>query len=553
MTTSSSLEALERLLELDETEHLEFKAAKSQFNVEKLTNYCCALANEGGGALLLGVSDAKPHRVVGTSAFPDLNLVVNKVLPQLRLRIRVEEVLHPDGRVLVITVPSRPIGFPLQTNGTYWMRAGESLVAMTNDQLQAIFQEAGHDFSAEFCRGLQMADLEPEAIDRFRKRWLENGAPESLERVSDEKLLSAAELMDEDGISYAALILFGTGRALGRYLADAEVIYEYRSGEAEIRHQDRVEYRQGLFLFFDLLLTKIDARNDKQFFLDGPYRREIPTFNGGAVREVLLNAICHRDYRQAGSIFVRQFPRRLEVVSPGGFPPGVTVENILHKQAPRNRRLAEAFARCALVERSGQGLDIIYRECLKETKPLPNFARSDKYQVSISLDSHVQDPKFVLFLEKLAEETRQTFSLEDLQVINAVYQGQPVPEEAREQLPALVDLGVLEQIGRGRGQRHVLSQRFYSFLGKPGTYTRTVGLDRETNKALLLKHIETSQGVQLAELTEVVPALSRSQLQSMLRELKEDGLVRHEGHTRGAKWFATASSPGPSALDEDEQ
>lgn len=181
---------LSRLLQLDETEHLEFKAARSQFNVEKLTNYCCALANEGGGILLLGVSDAKPHRVVGTSAFPDLNLIVNKVLPHLRLKIRVEEVLHPDGRVLIVTVPSRPIGFPLQTNGTYWMRAGESLVAMTNDQLQAIFLEAGYDFSAEFCRGLQISDLETEAIERFRKRWMENGAPEALERATPEKLLA---------------------------------------------------------------------------------------------------------------------------------------------------------------------------------------------------------------------------------------------------------------------------------------------------------------------------------------------------------------------------
>lgn len=537
--TRTKILELEELLTREEDENLEFKAARSQFNVEKLTNYCCALANEGGGVLLLGVSDARPHRVVGTSAFPDLNLVVNKVLPHLRLKIRIDEVLHPDGRVLLVTIPSRPIGFPLQTNGTYWMRAGESLVAMTNDQLEAIFQEAGHDFSAELCHGLQMSDLEPEAIERFRKRWLENSAPEALERASHEKLLAAAELAGEAGISYAALILFGTSRALGRYLADAEVIYEYRSSEAEIRHQDRVEYRQALFLFFDVLLAKVDARNDKQFFLDGPYRREIPTFNEGAVREVLLNAICHRDYRQAGSIFVRQFPRKLEVVSPGGFPPGVTVENILHKQAPRNRRLAEAFARCALVERSGQGLDIIYRECLKETKPLPNFARSDKYQVSISLDGHVQDPSFVLFLEKIAEETQQTFSLEDLQTINAVYKSEPVPEEARQQVPGLVDLGVLEQIGRGRGQRHVLSQRFYSFLGKPGTYTRTVGLDRETNKALLLKHVELQGegGATLTELRQVLPALSRDQVQNLLRDLKKEGLVRSEGYSRGARWF----------------
>ena len=78
---------------------------------------------------------------------------------------------------------------------------------------------------------------------------------------------------------------------------------------------------------------------------------------------MLLNAVSHRDYRHPGSVFVRQFPRHIEIVSPGGFPPGITPENILDHQFPRNRRIAETFARCGLVERSGQGADRIVEEC----------------------------------------------------------------------------------------------------------------------------------------------------------------------------------------------
>lgn len=73
------------------------------------------------------------------------------------------------------------------------------------------------------------------------------------------------------------------------------------------------------------------------------------------IREAILNAVSHRDYRHAGSVFIKQYPTKIELVSPGGFPSGITPENIFWKQHPRNRRIAEVFARCGMVERSGQG------------------------------------------------------------------------------------------------------------------------------------------------------------------------------------------------------
>ena len=65
-------------------------------------------------------------------------------------------------------------------------------------------------------------------------------------------------------------------------------------------------------------------------------------------------------------MFVRQYPRRIEIVSPGGLPPGITLDNILWEQNPRNRRVAEVLARCGLVERAGQGFDLIFRECIRQ-------------------------------------------------------------------------------------------------------------------------------------------------------------------------------------------
>jgi hypothetical protein len=126
-----------------ENEHLEFKEAKNNFDSNDLFSYCVALANERGGILLLGIANRPlPRPVVGTKAYLNVSKTANDIL-KLHFRVDVEEVQHPDGRVLVFHVPSRPVGHPYQLDGAYLMRSGESLVAMTTDQIRKILAEEG--------------------------------------------------------------------------------------------------------------------------------------------------------------------------------------------------------------------------------------------------------------------------------------------------------------------------------------------------------------------------------------------------------------------------
>ena len=91
-----------------EHQRLEFKEAKSQFDNRKLYEYCVALANEGGGYLLLGIEDQPPRKVVGTKAFNDPVAMAEKLFEAVCFRVDIEDVTHPDGRVLVFHIPSRP-------------------------------------------------------------------------------------------------------------------------------------------------------------------------------------------------------------------------------------------------------------------------------------------------------------------------------------------------------------------------------------------------------------------------------------------------------------
>ena len=243
------------------------------------------------------------------------------------------------------------------------------------------------------------------------------------------------------GLTYAAMILFGTDKALARLLAHAELIFEYRSDPASIPYQHRQEFRRGLLLFHDDLWTLVNNRNEVHSLRDGLFRRNIPTFNEDAVREAVLNAMCHREYRRYGSTFVRQSPRTLEVVSPGGFPPDVDASNVLFRQSPRNRRLAEALARCGLVERSGQGADRMFKAALEEGKLPPDFSASTPESVSVILHGAVQDEAFVTFLERISAEKQAHFSVADLVALDAVHRGLEVPDAVRGRLAELVALG----------------------------------------------------------------------------------------------------------------
>ena len=541
-----STHELQTWMNAKEDERLEFKEAKTRFDFEKLVNYCVALANEGGGRMILGVTDRRPRAVVGTRAFRDLERTKAGLIERLRLRLDVEELQHPDGRVLVFQVPPRPIGMPLEYQGAYLMRGGESLIPMTPDQLQRIFAETGPDFSAEICTPAQLDDLDPAAVEILRQLWQRKLPDQDISTRPDEQLLADAELLVDGGVTYAALVLLGTRKALGKHLAQAELVFEYRSNDAPGPAAERQEFRQGFLSVLDDVWRLVNQRNDRQHFQQGFFVWDVPTFNERVVRETVLNAVSHRDYRHGGSVFVRQYPQRIEIVSPGGFPSGITPENILRQQNPRNRRIAEVLAKCGLVERAGQGFDLIFRECIRQSKPLPDFSHTDAHTVWLTLHGDIQDPEFLRFLEEIGREQVATFGLDDFLVVDLVRREQRIPDALRLRVEHLLEQGIIERVGRGRGVRLLLSRRLYRHIGKAGVYTRKRGLDRETNKELLMKHIQDNrnEGSRLGELVQVLPALSYVQVQKLLQDLRIQGRILKVGNTNAARWYPGSSIPG---------
>jgi len=223
------------LLDSPEGTRVEFKLASGGFEFDNLAKYSVALANEGGGAIVLGVTDKRPRRVIGTRAFKEPGRTEAGLYEKLGHRIPVKEHHHERKRVLVVRVPARLPGTAWHYNGSFLMRAGDALVPMSDEQLRLIHLETGPDFSAEICPAARIEDLDTAAIDVLRRLWQRKAPGQDIMTRPVEQLLADAELLVGGRVMYAALILLGTREALGRHLAQAEIIFEYRSNEARGR------------------------------------------------------------------------------------------------------------------------------------------------------------------------------------------------------------------------------------------------------------------------------------------------------------------------------
>jgi ATP-dependent DNA helicase RecG len=201
---TDALERLQSWLDTKEGENFEFKEAKNSYNFSDLLKYCSALSNEGGGRILLGITNKRPRRVVGSQAFSQPEDTRRSLMEKLRINVDFEVIRHPNGRVLAFSTPSHPIGLPVQAEGIAWMRSGDMLVPLSEERRREIYEEAGHDFSADICPNAAFSDLNPQNIEIFRRRWIAKSANPSLNGLMPEQLLRDAEAIIDGGITYVS-------------------------------------------------------------------------------------------------------------------------------------------------------------------------------------------------------------------------------------------------------------------------------------------------------------------------------------------------------------
>lgn len=342
-----------------ETEHLEFKEAKAQYSLIKLFKYCVALANEGGGHLILGVSDKPPRRVVGSQAFLNLEEIRAKLVSKLQIRIEVAELHHPDGRVLIFTVPSRPKGSPLHIDGQYLMRAGEELVPMTADRLQAIFAEGQSDFEERIALGGLDADevvrlLDTQSYFDLVRMPYPVDRQGVLERFSRERLI--VKKGDRFAITNLGALLFAKDLREFDLLSRKSVRVTTYEGLDKLTTLRDITGVKGYAVGFAGLVDYVNSQLPANEVIGKALRESVPMYPEIAIRELVANALIHQDLEQTGgSVAIDIYANRLEISNPG--VPCIEPDRFIDEYQSRNDRLTDLMRRLRICEEKGSGID----------------------------------------------------------------------------------------------------------------------------------------------------------------------------------------------------
>ena len=502
-----------------------------------ILGYVTALCNEGGGYLVIGMEDAYPHKVVGTKQNEGkLGELESNIYRDTQIRPFIYELYEDEankkGRVLVIEIPPRPVGKLFRFEDVPLMRVGEELKPMSDEMIFSILQEQEPDFSAGICEGVTIEDLDEEAIRIMKQKYATKQKNPSFMALSKEQVLSDLNLTKEGKITNAALILVGKQEVLKEHLPQASIILEYRKSESLVPYTNRQVYEQPFYKMIDLLWHDIDLRNDKIDVNENSYIFNIPYFNEDVIREAINNAIAHRDYRRSSETVIKQYPQKMIIMNIGGFPLGVTIENILRVQStPRNRLLADVLAKTGIVERSGQGVDKIYKNTLSEGKDEPDYSHSDPFRVELHLSAVIKDKAFAIFLESeqrdLPEEER--LSVFEVMALNQIRMEKSEDVE-KSIIKGLLERGLIEKRGKTSGTYYILSKSYYECCGKEGEYSKNETWTADQAFPMIMAHFSTFKTAKMKDFVSILDShMSRKQVRNTINLLVEKKILSKEG------------------------
>lgn len=502
-----------------------------------ILGYVTALCNEGGGRMVIGMHDAYPHRVTGTAQNEhSLGELESNIYRDTNIRTDVYELFEDEvnkkGRVVVIEVPPRPIGKVYKFEDVPLMRVGEDLTPMDDKTFLSIIQEQEPDFSEQYCPDATFEDLDIEAIKTLKKKYAKKQKNPSFESLDDRQALSDLHLIDGNKVTNAAVLLVGNESFIDKVFPQAKVMLEYRNTESQIHFDNRLQFGKPFYILIDELWEAINMRNGSVPVREQSYIFDIPFFNEDVIRELINNAFAHRDYRKNSEIVVKQYPSRLEVLNAGGFPHGVTIENLLTvPSTPRNRLLADVLSKTGVVERSGQGIDKIFLLTLSEGKPEPDYTKSDDFTVIAILHSTVKDKAFAMYVQGIQDNLPEDKKLTvfDVMALCEIRDGKKRPTD-KQIAHKLEQMGFIEKHGKTNAIYYILPRKYYELTGDMSAYSLATDWDINQVWAVILPFLQKYGKAKRTDLEKIVGShLTTKQLRRFLESLRDMGLLKTEG------------------------
>ncbi len=550
----------------EESLTVEFKSDRDILSDDALVEAVVCLANAEGGRIFVGIEDdghvtglhpTRPARIEGLAA-----LVANRTSPPLA--VTCSNWVQHGLRVAVINVPkSQPI--VARSDGLIKRRRlrmdgrPECVPFLPAEHLSRQSDLRLTDPSAQVLAGATLADFDP--LQRERLRAVIDRNPrgdKALLRLSDEELEGALGLtVSEGGLrqpTLAGLLMIGRTAALRRLVPTHEVLFQVLDGTQVRVNEPSSAALVEVVEWLDLLGRGV---NTEQEFADGLFRVAVARVDADALREAINNALVHRDYARLGPVRVCWETDQLIVSNAGGFVEGVTLGNLLTTEPkPRNPKLADAFKRIGLVERTGRGVDLIYNGMLRFGRPAPDYSESRPDLVKLTISTEPADLAFVRML--LGEETRsqEPLPVETLLVLtelrrarraNAADLGRALARsetQAARICERLTERGLLQAAGNARRREYILHPTVYRALGQRAEYVRQAGFDSIQQVEMVRRYAAEHGKIKrddAARLCQIGSLAARA----LLRRMVGDGLLELHGIKRGAHYtLARGKVPG---------
>ena len=504
MSVPSNAEILILLDHLDhtiadnlESANLDFKPWNNPKDDMKIAlEYAACFANGDGGVVVFGVMDKTVGRSKAIHGAHGYNLdtwrrgIFDGTRPHLQ--VGVEELLVPEGtgRLLIVRIPkgnSPPYG---TAQGVFKRRIGKNCMPIDPDEFVTMRISSGAlDWSGEAASGVSLEDLDPLEIARARS-FLHSRNPESaLLTLSDAAFLQGLEAVRNGSVTNTGLLLFGKPDVISEKIPQSQVHYVHQISETKVARNDL--WRMSLLQIIEKLEGIFSSPvNPEEEIPVGLFRLRIPAFPIEVVREVILNAVTHRDYSQPSDVLIRHSLHELAVTSPGGFIGGITLHNILrHEPVARNRTLANAFLKLRLVQSAGTGRNKIFIPMLQYGKRIPRY-EADEFHVTLKIYNGAFDHSMARLIAEWHSHGKD-IGLDGLMILTYLKGHRYIRTSDAEKLLQLdrdQTLGILDQMSdpkRGILERkgHTHEATFYltkavakDLIGKAG-YSTAKGID----------------------------------------------------------------------------
>ncbi|MDV2485397.1 ATP-binding protein [Acinetobacter towneri] len=343
------------------------------------------MANEGGGHLILGVKDKLPREVVGTQAFNDVVDIAGKLFTWVGFRVDIEEINHPDGRILVFIIPPRPRGTAYHYEGAYLMRSGEELVPMSEDQLRKIFAEGQPNWLEEIAlKNISAQDvvhlLDTQTFFELLNLPYPTDQSGVIGKLISEKLIEKTDV-GFNILNIGAILLAKNLKNFSHIQRKATRVIVYK-GESKLETLSDLTGEKGYAVGFIGLVQYVMGKLPQNEIIKNAIRKEVKLVPEVVIRELLANALIHQDFEMTGaSPVVEVFSNRIEISNPG--EPIVPVERFIDGYQSRNERLADIMRRFGICEEKSSGIDRVIESAEILQLPAPEFLISHKRTIVV--------------------------------------------------------------------------------------------------------------------------------------------------------------------------